>query len=323
VYDILHPTGRRGSLHDQVFKILLGRFLPEFLTLVAPEPAGRLDLTRWKPLDKKTFTDWPHGKRRELDLLAEVALAAQGNRSALIHIEIEARFGPKLGARLADYYMQVRLRHRRPVLPIALCLRRGKPGVLLQAIVDSELGPEIGCFRYYTLCLERCRAEDYLSRDEPLAWALAALMRAETLSRAEHKLACLRRIAAARLGDLDRVLLVNCVETYLQLEGRDAAELDALLARSQDEEVRVMRARKLSWAEQIFTEGREEGEEIGVQKGVEQGFQQSLLLQLGLRFGPLSDDVKRRVEKIHSVDRLKEILEKVLVARSLEEMGLQ
>jgi predicted transposase YdaD len=113
------------------------------------------------------------------------------------------------------------------------------------------------------------------------------------------------------------------VETYLQLKGRDAEELDALLARSPDEEIQVMRARKMSWAEQIFTEGREEGEEIGVQKGVEQGFQQTLLLQLGLRFGPLSDEVKRRVEGIHSVDRLKEILEKILVARSLEEMGLQ
>src|SRR6185369_6997555 len=154
-----------------------------------------------------------------------------------------------------------------------------------------------------------------------------ALMRAETLSRAEHKLACLRRIAAARLGDLDRVLLVNCVETYLQLEGRDAEELDALLARSQDEEVRVMRARKLSWAEQIFTEGREEGEEIGVQKGVEQGMEQgvrqTLLRQLRLRFGPLSDEVKRRVEEIHSVERLNQLADQILGARSLEEMGLQ
>jgi hypothetical protein len=318
VYDILYSAGRRGSLHDQVFKILLGRFLPEFLTLVAPEPAGRLDLTRWRLLDKETFTDWPQGRRRELDLLAKVPLAG-GGRSALVHVEIEARFGPKLGARLADYYMQVRLRHRLPVLPIALCLHRGKPGITLRANVDDELGPEIGCFRYYTLCLERCRAEDYLTRDEPLAWALAALMRAETLSRAEHKLACLRRIAAARLGDLDRVLLVNCVETYLQLEGRDAAELDALLARSQDEEVRVMRARKLSWAEQIFTEGREEG----VEKGVEQGVRQALLRQLGLRFGPLSDEVKQRVEEIHSAERLNQMIDQILVARSLEEMGLQ
>src|SRR4029079_3721261 len=104
----------------------------------------------------------------------------EGGRSALIHVEIEARFSPKLGPRLADYYMQVRLRHRRPVLPIALCLRRGKPGITLQAIVDADLGPEIGCFRYYTLCLEKTRAEDFLARDEPLAWALAALMRAET-----------------------------------------------------------------------------------------------------------------------------------------------
>ena len=152
-------------------------------------------------------------------------------------------------------------------------------------------------------------------------------MRAETLSRAEHKLACLRRIAAARLGDLDRVLLVNCVETYLQLEGRDAEELDALLARSPDEEIQVMRARKMSWAEQIFTEGQETGVEIGVQKGVEQGVEQgvrqTLFRLLSRRFGPLSDGVKRRVDEIHSVERLNQMIDQILVARSLEEMGLQ
>jgi hypothetical protein len=103
------------------------------------------------------------------------------------------------------------------------------------------------------------------------------------------------------------------------LEGRDAAELDALLARSQDEEVRVMRARKLSWAEQIFTEGQD----TGVEKGVEQGVRQTLLRQLRLRFGPLPDEVLRRVEEIHSVERLNQLADQILVARSLEEMGLQ
>jgi hypothetical protein len=117
----------------------------------------------------------------------------------------------------------------------------------------------------------------------------------------------------------DRVLLVNCVETYLQLEGRDAEEWDALLARSQDEEVRVMRARKLSWAEQIFTEGQD----TGVEKGVEQGVRQTLLRLLSRRFGSLSDEVKWRVEEIHSVERLNQMIDQILVARSLEEMGLQ
>ena len=68
---------------------------------------------------------------------------------------------------------------------------------------------------------------------------------------------------------------------------------------------------RLSWADQL----RKEGQERGVR--------QTLLRQLGVRFGPLSDDIKRKVEEIHSVERLNQIADQVLVARSLEEMGLR
>jgi hypothetical protein len=136
------------------------------------------------------------------------------------------------------------------------------------------------------------------------------------MSRAEHKMACLRRIAAAKLDGLRSFLLGNCVETYLQCEGRDAEELAALQARDNAKEVRAMR---LTWADQL----RKEGQEQGVEKGLELGVRQTLLRQLGARFGPLSEDVKQRVESIHSVERLNQIADQVLVARSLEEMGLR
>jgi hypothetical protein len=321
VYDILDPIRRRGSLHDQVFKDLIGRFLPDFMTLVAPEPAARLDLTRWTLLDKEAFTDLPKGKRRELDILAEVALADGAGKTALIHVEIEARFRPEIGSRLASYYMQTRLRHGRPVIPFLLSLRRGRPGVSLESVVDADLGPEIGRFRYFALGLERSSAEEFLAKEQPLAWALAALMRSESLSRAEHKMACLRRIATARLDDLRRFLLVNCVETYLQLEGRDAEELEALQARGNAEEVRAMR--RMTWAEQIKKEGLDEGKREGLEMGREQGARQTLLRLLGIRFGSISDEVRRQVEAIRSVERLNQIAEQILVARSLEEIGLR
>jgi hypothetical protein len=40
-------------------------------------------------------------------------------------------------------------------------------------------------------------------------------------------------------------------------------------------------------------------------------------------FGPISEDVRRRIEAIGSVERLNQIAEQILVARSLEEMGLR
>ena len=68
---------------------------------------------------------------------------------------------------------------------------------------------------------------------------------------------------------------------------------------------------RLTWADKLRKEGQE------------QGVRQTLLRLLGVRFGPLSDDVKQRVEGIGSVERLNQIAEQVLVAHSLEEMGLQ
>jgi len=312
MFDIPHSTGRRGGRYDQVFKDLIGGFLPDFLTLVAPEPAGRLDLSHWKLLDKETFTDWPRGRRRELDLLAEVALADGSGRTALIHVEIEARTRPEMGSRLAGYHMQIRLRHGKPIVPVLVRLRGGEPGVHFETVVDAALGPEILRFSYYSFGLARCRAEDYLAKVQPLAWALAALMSRGSMRRAEHKMACLRRIATARLDELHSFLLVNCVETYLQCEGRDAEELATLQSSDNAKEVRAMR---LSWADQLRKEGLEMGRE--------QGAQETLLRQLGVRFGPLSDDIKRKVEEIHSVDRLNQIADQILVARSLEEMGLR
>jgi predicted transposase YdaD len=71
----------------------------------------------------------------------------------------------------------------------------------------------------------------------------------------------------------------------------------------------------MTWAEKLEEKGRVEGRE--------QGVRQTLLRQLGLRFGPISEDVRRRIEAIGSLERLNQIAEQILVARSLEEMGLR
>jgi uncharacterized membrane protein (UPF0136 family) len=83
-----------------------------------------------------------------------------------------------------------------------------------------------------------------------------------------------------------------------------------------------MRAVKLTWAEKLIEQGREQGLETGLEKGLNL-FRQTLLRQLALRFGPLPDEVKQRVLAIGSVEVLSQMAEQILVARSLEEMGLR
>jgi len=82
----------------------------------------------------------------------------------------------------------------------------------------------------------------------------------------------------------------------------------------------------MNWVERLENQyeraGRREGRKEGKREGRIEGIRQVLLRLLALRFGPLPDAVRRRVEEISSVARLNRLAEKVVVAGSLEEMGL-
>jgi uncharacterized protein DUF4351/putative YhgA-like transposase len=300
-----------ATQHDKIFKQLLRAFLADFVRLVLPQASDRLDLSSPELLDKELFAGGPHGRRRELDLLVRVRTV--DGRPLLIHVEIEARASGGMEERLWRYKNQIQARYDTLVLSIVLYLKRGRPGVRLETR-ESGLGPDFPEFRYVSFGLEHCSAAEYLDRPEPLAWAFAALMSPGSWSRAELKMACLRRIAGVR-GRIDPFLLADCIENYLQLEPREVAEFELLHARRENQEVRAV---KMTWSETLREEGRREG----VQEGAQTGARQVLLHQLGKRFGPLPETVCRRVEAIDSLDLLTRLAERLLSAHSLEEMGL-
>ena len=139
-------------------------------------------------------------------------------------------------------------------------------------------------------------------------------MRRGRWSRAEHRMACFRRIAGADLPELQRFLLVNCVETYLQLSGRDAAEYERLAQRAENREVMAM---EMTWADRMIHKGRmqERAEAVESLRSV-------VLHQLTQRFGPLPARARRRVERLRTQRSLRRIAEQVLVASSLRDLGL-
>jgi flagellar biosynthesis/type III secretory pathway protein FliH len=151
------------------------------------------------------------------------------------------------------------------------------------------------------------------------------------MTAARHRLACLEPIAAAELTDRRRYLLVDCVETYVQLDGAAREEYDALLAERGNEEVATM---ELTWAGRIAHEAREsalkEGIEKGIEKGLEKGLEKGreegkrdlLLEQLERRFGPLPQATVKRVRALTSSEELSRLATRVLDAPSLEDLGL-
>ncbi|MEM6454331.1 MAG: hypothetical protein AAF772_04480 [Acidobacteriota bacterium] len=122
---------------------------------------------------------------------------------------------------------------------------------------------------YLAFCLARCDPADYRDRDEPLAAALVALMRAGDGDRVQQKLDAIRRIAALtkQLSSKQRYLLLKTIDTYLTLRGRDA-ERYAETMQEQPEEIRIMAPQTY---EEFIADALQEGRQLGVQEGRQLG----------------------------------------------------
>lgn len=309
--------------HDRLFKTLLRTFFRGFLRLVVPVLAERLDAARASFLDKELLSGGP-GRRREADLLAQVPIRSGG--TLLVHVEIEARAGSRMPQRLRSYASRIQTIYGGQVLSILVNLRGGRPGVHHATLDDDLSAPELSLFRFVAFGLSGCRGADYLAQEEPLAWALAALMGTGAASRAAYKLACQRRIAESRLPDDQRILLMDFVESYLVLTPREAEEYRILTARNRREGTAMW----MTWSEKLKAEGKREGLKLGKQEGRQEGrqegvrsLQQVLLRLLEQRFGPLPDRVHDQVEAIVSLRRLTRLAERGLTVGSLRELRLR
>jgi hypothetical protein len=72
------------------------------------------------------------------------------------------------------------------------------------------------------------------------------------------------------------------------------------------------------WGNKLIREGREEGRE----EGLRQGMRTMLLQQIRARFGRLPRPVRQRVEAISSMQELQALGRKILLAETLQDLGL-
>jgi hypothetical protein len=228
--------------------------------------------------------------------------------------------------RLRAYAGRIQALYGEQILSVLVNLRGGLPGIY-QASLDGGLSaPELSPFRYVVFGLSGCTGADYLALDEPIAWALAALMKTGGVNRPAYKLACQKRIAGAKVADDQRILLMDFVEEYLQLTPREFKEYKNLDAENRGEATAMW----MTWSEKLKEEGLKEGVRLGKREGKLEGrqeavrsIQQILLRQLEQRFGPLPERVHHQVEAIDSLRRLTRLAERVLTVNSLRELRLR
>ena len=117
----------------------------------------------------------------------------------------------------------------------------------------------------------------------------------------------MKRIAGSGENDFRRFLLAECVEAYGNLDEAQRQRLQAMLTTEQYQEVRPFMIT-------TYDRGKIEGQLLERRE--------TALLLLEAKFGPLSPEVKQRVEALTSEQLRQLILDRDKV-ESLKELGLQ
>jgi hypothetical protein len=303
----------------------LKEFFPEFLTLFFPERAARFDFGRIEWLDKEVFPDPPQGEVLEMDLVARLPLLAvtpgeAAEAVALVHLEVESRDAvEQFRRRMFEYYETLRRRYQMPVLPVAVYLRVGLDGIGIDGYDEDFEGLEVLRFRYLYVGLPGLDAEQYMQGSSWLGVGLSALMRVPRFRRAWLRSEALRRLVVEYDGNnYHRMLLLECVEAYADLDEEQQRVYQELLESERYKEIKPMMATTF---EQGVAQGRQQGRQEGRQEGQVLGQRQLLRSQLEHRFGRLSDATLHEINT-WPAERLEELGIALVNAKSLEELGL-
>jgi len=314
-------TAAEQRSHDRLWKDLLHRFLPEFLTLFVPAQALDLDLSHVEFLDTEQFTDIPGGETRAVDVLAKVRTRTGERRVVLVHVEIEARYRRNFPRRMDDYYSAIRLRHKVPILPIALYLTGSQARLGTERCEERSFGALQLLFQVHCVGLSNLRAPDFAGAGTPLAAAAMALMDPGDWSRAEAKYHSLAEAVDTAPDEAAQVLLIDCIRTYSSLSPKEEKEVEHL-ARTADRPDLLEVLSKPTWGEQMRQEARAGALAEKRQEGRAVATRAALLTVLQARFGDQAPPKPIVLKLAASVEELEALIAKAATAGSVAELGL-
>ena len=300
--------------HDHICKQLVEAFFREFLELFCPLEAAQIDFRHVEFLREEFFTDVRRGRRKRLDLVAKVQLKVGGERFILVHFEFEAsRKDQDFPRRMFEYFAQLFLRHGLPIVPIAVFSDDAEWTQPVPDFFELKLSPRSRVrLDYHLIKLRQLDYRLFLKSDNPLAFALMAKMKYTRRERIRLKADFLRLILRAGIDPARQSLLVEFVETYMPLVAAEQTQFTQFV--QVDETYREVK--------QMLTTYEQAGIEKGREEGMAKGKREALLLLMESRFVELPAEVRRKVERIKSSQRIDELFLAALNAKSLSELGL-
>jgi hypothetical protein len=298
--------------HDQRFKEMLREFVWELIELFLPPLAARLTRQiEWQ--SQEVFTNPPLGLVRRVDLLAQLTeRAGEATAERLLHLEVESAGSlGEVRKKIGYYYPALRTKHNLPVTTLAAYLKVGLEGEGWDEYAEQEGAGEgaeaLYRVRWRYVGLPALSAERYLASSNWLGVALSALMRIEQPRKPWLRAEILRRLALeCKENDYRKLLLINCVDTYLPMEGEQLDVFEQLV--SQD--TRYQEAKAM--IQTTYDKGMLAGEAKAKRETL-----QAVVIRLASRqCGAPDEATRKKIAEINDVARLEALLDAAPNAQS-------
>ncbi|MBK1722746.1 hypothetical protein [Thiocystis violacea] len=250
---------------------------------------------RFRELDVPLLVEWPDGRREAVLFVLEEESDA---RRFSIH-------------RLAHYCLDLaELLQTTRVVPVVIFLRDAR-----HVAESLRLGGDRHVyldFQYLRCALAELAFEDYRDSDNLVARLTLPSMRYPAARKVEVYAQAVRGLTALESDPERRLKYLDFIDIYAALDDHERLKYE----QDYPDEAQTMS----QFAERFREEGMQQGMREGMQQGLQEGEARVLERQLRLKFGELSDEVRRRIahadeqtlltwsERILSADRLEEVL---------------
>ena len=193
---------------------------------------------------------------------------------------------------------------------------------------EEALGLFVVNFQFQAVNLAGLSAWEFVETGEPLAAALAALMDSQDGDRALLKAECMQAIAKSRVAEAKRILLLHCLDSYLELGQQEKREYDKLLTKPVYKEATQMTTSFLTKAmlegeKKGEKKGRKEGEKKGEKEGEKKGQKKAVLDLTRIRFGRIPRSVRQKVMAAEGEDEIRRLMARIVAAESPSDLDFR